>query len=469
MLKPGLSPGPGLGYHGPNLEVNLAKRATIFVCQNCGASQPKWLGRCPSCQSWDSLVEEPGAPAAAGPAGPPAATLPLAGALERPERRLASGLAELDRVLGGGLVAGMVVLVGGEPGIGKSTLMLQAAESLGAAGGRVLYVTAEESARQVGLRANRLGLAGAGVELLADTSLEPILGTMAAGGFTAVVVDSIQALKSGELGSAPGAVGQVRHCAAELAALAKELGSALFLVGHVTKEGALAGPRVLEHLVDTVLYFESEPAMRLRILRAVKNRFGATDEVGVFEMTSRGLAAVDNPSAVFLAHRPRAAPGSAVCAALSGTRPLLVEVQALVSPSGLAMPRRQALGVDPGRLHMLCAVLAIHAGRDLSAHDVFVNVAGGIRLAEPAADLAVAAAVASSLAGRPLPAEVVCFGEVGLAGELRAVSRASARLSEARRQGFTRALTAPGKPLDPPGLTLLTARRLDEALELLLD
>jgi len=445
----------------------LAKRATIFVCQSCGASQPKWLGRCPACESWDSLVEEPAKKAAASQSGPPAATLPLSGALERPEPRRVSGLDELDRVLGGGLVAGMVVLVGGEPGIGKSTLMLQAAEALGAAGGRVLYVTAEESARQVGLRAARLGLAGDGVELLADTGLEAIQGAMATGGFAAVVVDSIQAIRSGELASAPGAVGQVRHCAAELAGAAKASGSALFLVGHVTKEGALAGPRVLEHMVDTVLYFEAEPSMRLRLLRAVKNRFGATDEVGVFEMGEAGLAGVSNPSAMLLAHRPEQAPGSAVCAAMSGTRPLLVEVQALVSPSGLAMPRRQALGVDPGRLHMLTAVLAIHAGLDLGGHDVFVNVTGGVRLTEPAADLAVAAAIASSLANRPLPPTVVCFGEVGLAGELRAVGRAAARLAEAGRQGFDAALTAPGKTSPPSGLRMLTAPRLDQALALL--
>ncbi|MCB2225132.1 MAG: DNA repair protein RadA [Desulfarculaceae bacterium] len=445
----------------------MAKRATIFVCQSCGASQPKWLGQCPACESWDTLVEEAASPAAKGKAAPPGRTQPLTGTLERPEHRLASGIEELDRVLGGGLVGGMVVLVGGEPGIGKSTLMLQAAESLGRSGGRVLYVTAEESARQVGLRAARLGLAGAGVELLADTSLETILATTVEGGFTAVVVDSIQALKSGELASAPGAVGQVRHCAAELAGAAKATGSALFLVGHVTKEGALAGPRVLEHLVDTVLYFEAEPSMRLRLLRAVKNRFGATDEVGVFEMGERGLAGVSNPSAMLLAHRPASAPGSAVCAAMSGTRPLLVEVQALVSPSGLAMPRRQALGVDPGRLHMLCAVLAIHAGLDLGGHDVFVNVTGGVRLTEPAADLAVAAAIASSLANRPLPPSAVCFGEVGLAGELRAVGRSAARMAEAARQGFGQALCAPGKTAPPKGLQILGAPRLDQALALL--
>ena len=445
----------------------MTKRATIYVCQSCGASQPKWLGQCPACSSWDTLVEEPQSPASPSRSAPLAPTLPLTGALEQPETRLASGLEELDRVLGGGLVAGMVVLVGGEPGIGKSTLMLQAAEALGSAGGRVLYVTAEESARQVGLRAARLGLEGRGVELLPVTSLETILGLLASGGFTAVVVDSIQALKSNELASAPGAVGQVRHCAAELAGAAKAAGSALFLVGHVTKEGSLAGPRVLEHLVDTVLYFEAEPSMRLRLLRAVKNRFGATDEVGVFQMGESGLNGVSNPSAMLLAHRPASAPGSAVCAAMSGTRPLLVEVQALVSPSGLAMPRRQALGVDPGRLHMLAAVLAIHAGLDLGGHDLFVNVTGGVRLTEPAADLAVAAAIASSLANRPLPPSVVCFGEVGLAGELRAVGRGAARLAEAYRQGFSSALTAPGKTAPPQGLELLSAPRLDQALDLL--
>ncbi len=444
----------------------MAKTRTTFVCQACGAATPKWLGRCPACQAWDSLVEEPVAPSPATPASSYSLT-PLAQARDTQEPRAVTGLGELDRVLGGGLVAGMVVLVGGEPGIGKSTLMLQLAASLGAGGASLLYVSAEESTRQVGLRAGRLGAAGEEVMLLADTSLETIQAAWREGSFAAVVVDSIQAVRSGELAGAPGSVGQVRFCAAELASLAKETGAALFLVGHVTKEGSLAGPRVLEHLVDTVLYFESEPSMRLRLLRAVKNRFGATDEVGVFEMTEQGLAPVDNPSAVFLAHRPAEAPGSAVCAAMSGTRPLLVEVQALVSPSGLAMPRRQALGVDPGRLHMLCAVLAIHAGLDLSGHDVFVNVAGGIKLSEPAADLAVAAAMASSLAARPLPPGVVCFGEVGLAGELRAVSRASARLAEAARQGFSQALTAPGKHPKTKGIRLLTAPRLDTALDLL--
>lgn len=444
----------------------MSKPRASFVCQACGAAAPKWLGRCPACQAWDSLVEEPAAQAQSAPAAPFQLT-PLARARQAQEPRIVTGMGELDRVLGGGLVDGMVVLVGGEPGIGKSTLMLQLAASLSSAGLPILYVSAEESARQVALRAGRLGANDQSVMLLAETGLESMLAAWRAGGYRAVIVDSIQAARASELAGVPGSVGQVRFCAAELAALAKETGAALFLVGHVTKEGSLAGPRVLEHLVDTVLYFESEPSMRLRLLRAVKNRFGATDEVGVFEMTEQGLTPVDNPSAVFLAHRPAEAPGSAVCAAMSGTRPLLVEVQALVSPSGLAMPRRQALGVDPGRLHMLCAVLGIHAGVDLSAHDVFVNVAGGIKLAEPAGDMAVAAAVTSSYRARPLPPGVVCFGEVGLAGELRAVSRTPARLSEAARQGFSQALTAPGKHAKVKGIRLQSAARLEAALELL--
>jgi DNA repair protein RadA/Sms len=445
----------------------LAKSRFIYVCQACGSSSPKWLGRCPACQAWDSLAEETVAPASGVGPGPAPLPLALHEAGGSSEPRTQSGLGELDRVLGGGLVPGMVVLVGGEPGIGKSTLMLQLAASLGAGGLNVLYVAAEESARQVGLRAERLGLGQSRVGLLNETGVEAICQAWRSGGYAAVVVDSIQAVRCLELPSQAGSLGQVRQSAGQLAAIAKETGAALFLVGHVTKEGALAGPRVLEHLVDTVLYFESEPGLSLRLLRAVKNRFGATDEVGVFEMGEEGLKPVANPSALFLAQRPAEAPGSAVCAAMSGTRPLLVEVQALVSPSGLAMPRRQALGVDAGRLHMLCAVLAIHAGLDLSGHDVFVNVAGGIKLSEPAADLAMAVAVASSYHARAVPAQVVCFGEVGLAGELRAVSRVPARLAEAHRQGFTRALTAPGKLDKPTEIEVLAAGRLAQALEVL--
>jgi DNA repair protein RadA/Sms len=445
----------------------LAKNRFTYICQACGANSPKWLGRCPACQEWDSLAEEAVAPISRAAAGAAPTPLALSEAQGRQEARAQSGLGELDRVLGGGLVPGMVVLVGGEPGIGKSTLMLQLAASLSAGGSKMLYVAAEESARQVGLRAERLGLGQSQVALLNETGVEAICQAWQQGGFAAVVVDSIQAVRCLELPSQAGSLGQVRQSAGQLAALAKETGAALFLVGHVTKEGALAGPRVLEHLVDTVLYFESEPGLSLRLLRAVKNRFGATDEVGVFEMGEEGLRPVANPSALFLAQRPAEAPGSAVCAAMSGTRPLLVEVQALVSPSGLAMPRRQALGVDAGRLHMLCAVLAIHAGMDLSGHDVFVNVAGGIKLGEPAADLAMAVAVASSYHARAVPAQVVCFGEVGLAGELRAVSRVPARLAEAARQGFTRALTAPTRLDKPAEIEVLAAGRVAQALEVL--
>ncbi len=403
------------------------------------------------------------APTARRPAEAP---LPLDQAMASQPVRLKSGITEMDRVLGGGLVAGMVVLVGGEPGIGKSTLMLQLAASLAGAGGRVLFVSAEESPRQVGLRASRLDSSTPDVLLMAETDLEAIAAAMAQGGYQAVVVDSIQAVRCPDMAGGPGSLGQVRQAGAELTAAARAAGSALFLVGHVTKEGALAGPRVLEHLVDTVLYFQSEPAMSLRLLRAVKNRFGATDEVGVFEMTGQGLLPVANPSAAFLEQRPQA-PGSAVTATLGGSRPLLVEVQALVSPSGFSAPRRQALGLDPGRLHMLAAVLAIHAGCDLSGHDIFVNVTGGIRLAEPAADLAVAAAMASSLQKRTLPPEVIVFGEVGLVGELRPVGRTAARLAEAARQGFSRAVLAPGDYHAPRGMVLAQASRLEKALELL--
>lgn len=445
----------------------VPKTRASFVCQACGAVTPKWLGRCPSCQAWESLVEEPTAPASNANSVSYKIT-PLGEASQAQEPRAITGLSELDRVLGGGLVAGMVVLVGGEPGIGKSTLMLQAAGRLAGAGRGVLYVAAEESAPQVARRAERLGLAQAEVMLLAETSLEGALAAMTDGGFQVVVIDSIQAVRSADIPGPAGSLSQVRNAAGQLAAEAKGQGCALIMVGHVTKEGALAGPRALEHLVDTVLYFESEPGFRLRLIRAVKNRFGATDEVGVFEMTDGGLAPVANPSALLMAHRPQDAPGSAVLAALSGTRPLLVEVQALVSPSGLAQPRRQALGVDRGRLHMLCAVLTIHAGLDLSGADVFVNVTGGVKLGEPAADLAMAAAIASSLAQRPLPADVVCFGEVGLAGELRAVSRSGARLAEAARQGFGRALTAETLGKQAGDIAVLSAGRLDQALELIL-
>jgi DNA repair protein RadA/Sms len=358
--------------------------------------------------------------------------------------RRSTGLGELDRVLGGGLVAGSVVLIGGDPGIGKSTLTIQACAALAGQGLRVLYVAGEESPEQVRLRAERLGLGAAEVLILPETNVEAVLEQLGALRPAAVVVDSIQTMHTATLGSAPGSVGQVRESAALLTSHAKASGIACILIGHVTKEGALAGPRVLEHLVDTVLYFEGDGAHALRILRAVKNRFGSTNEVGVFEMGEGGLVEVQNPSAAFLAERPAGAPGSAVLATLEGSRPVLVEIQALVSRSGLAMPRRTAIGTDPGRVALLLAVLEKRCRMQLYDQDVFLNVAGGLRVDEPAADLAVVAAVASSLRGRPLPDDVVCWGEVGLTGEVRSVARADARVREAARQGFRRCVLPAG-------------------------
>jgi DNA repair protein RadA/Sms len=421
-------------------------RRVAFVCQQCGHSSPRWLGQCPGCEAWNSLVEEALAPRARGARPVSAATSarPLAAVSAGDALRRSTGLAELDRVLGGGLVQGSVVLIGGDPGIGKSTLALQAAGALARQGLPVLYVAGEESPEQVRLRADRLGMAEAGVLIAAETSAEAVVELIEATRPAAVVVDSVQTLHTSALGSAPGSVGQVRESAALLVGRAKASGVACFLIGHVTKEGALAGPRVLEHLVDTVLYFEGDGAHALRVLRAVKNRFGSTNEVGVFEMREGGLAEVPNPSAAFLAERPIGAAGSAVLATLEGSRPVLVEIQALVSRSGLALPRRTAIGLDVGRVALLLAVLEKRMRMPLHEQDVFLNVAGGLRVDEPAADLAVVAAAASSARGRPLPEASVVFGEVGLTGEVRAVARAEARLREAARQGFARCVLPAG-------------------------
>ncbi len=384
--------------------------------------------------------------------------------------RRSTGLGELDRVLGGGLVQGSVTLIGGDPGIGKSTLTLQACSALARRGLGVLYVAGEESPQQVRLRADRLGLGNAEVMILAETAAEAVIEQLEALRPAAVVVDSIQTLHTAALASAPGSVGQVRESAALLTAHAKASGTACILIGHVTKEGALAGPRVLEHLVDTVLYFEGDGAHALRVLRAVKNRFGSTNEVGVFEMGERGLAEVQNPSAAFLAERPVGAPGSAVLATLEGSRPVLVEIQALVSRSGLAMPRRTAIGLDAGRVALLLAVLEKRRRMQLHDQDVFLNVAGGLRVDEPAADLAVVAAVASSARGRPLPEDTVLWGEVGLTGEVRSVARAEARAREAARQGFRRCVLPAGnvrglRPVD--GLATTGVATLDALFEVL--
>src|SRR5436190_5566727 len=439
---PSSRPARRLSTDAPRM-VDKAPR-TAFVCQQCGRAASRWLGQCPGCGAWNALVEEAVRETRARETrtGASAATpRPLVAVTAGDTVRRSTGLGELDRVLGGGLVQGSVVLVGGDPGIGKSTLALQACGALARQGLPVLYVAGEESPEQVRLRAERLGMAEAGVgdvHVLPETATEAVIEQLERMRPAAVVVDSIQTLHTGALASAPGSVGQVRESAALLVAHAKASGVACFLIGHVTKEGALAGPRVLEHLVDTVLYFEGDSGHALRVLRAVKNRFGSTNEVAVFEMGERGLAEVPNPSATFLAERPAGAPGSTVLATLEGSRPVLVEIQALVSRSGLALPRRTAIGLDPGRVALLLAVLEKRMGLPLHDQDVFLNVAGGLRVDEPAADLAVVAAVASSARGRALADDVAVWGEVGLTGEVRAVGRSEARLREAARQGFRR-------------------------------
>jgi len=414
----------------------MAKEKGRFVCQSCGAVAPRWAGKCEACLAWNTIVEET---AGARATGRRISLVSLDAVGELPARR-ATGIAELDRVLGGGLVAASAVLVGGDPGIGKSTLLLQAAASLARAGARVLYVTGEEAVEQVRLRARRLGLASAPLELAAATNLRDIASTLESErGLSLVVIDSIQTMWLDSLDSAPGTVAQVRACSFELIRLAKTQGFSVVLVGHVTKEGAIAGPRVLEHMVDAVLYFEGERGHQFRILRGVKNRFGATDEIGVFEMTEQGLAEVANPSALFLAERRGNISGSAVFAGLEGTRPVLMEVQALLAPNAGGSGRRSVIGWDGGRLSMLLAVLETRCGLRLSASGVYLNVAGGLRVQEPAADLAVAAAIVSAVSDRPTSPDIVYFGEVGLSGEVRQVSQAEARLKEAGKLGFAAA------------------------------
>ncbi len=418
----------------------MAKPTSRFVCQSCGAITPKWAGRCETCGEWNTVVEEaitarPG-PAGKAPAGKGVAFVGLAGSAEPPPRA-ATGIEELDRVLGGGLVPSSAVLVGGDPGIGKSTLLLQAAASLARSGRRVLYISGEESTEQVRLRARRLGVADTAIELAAAYNVREIAASLEQANDAAlVVIDSIQTMWLDAIDSAPGTVAQVRACSFELIRLAKAGKFSLVLVGHVTKDGALAGPRVLEHMVDAVLYFEGDRGHQFRILRAVKNRYGATDEIGVFEMTDRGLAEVPNPSALFLAERRGNVSGSAVFAGLEGTRPVLVEVQALLAPNPGGSPRRSVIGWDSGRLSMLLAVLETRAGVRLNQTDVYLNVAGGLRVTEPAADLAVAASIASAAFDKPTSPGMVYFGEIGLSGEIRQVAQAEARLKEAAKLGF---------------------------------
>ena len=423
----------------------MAKPTARFVCQSCGAVTPKWAGRCETCGEWNTILEE-AITAGPGPGGKgQAARLSAAkgvafvglGGSAAPPPRAVTGIAELDRVLGGGLVPASAVLVGGDPGIGKSTLLLQAAAALARTGRRVLYVSGEESIEQVRLRARRLGVSESTIELAASVNVRDIVASLEQAKDAAlVVIDSIQTMWLDAIDSAPGTVAQVRACSFELIQAAKAGSFALVLVGHVTKDGALAGPRVLEHMVDAVLYFEGDRGHQFRILRAVKNRFGATDEIGVFEMTDAGLAEVPNPSALFLAERRGNVTGSAVFAGLEGTRPVLLEVQALLAPNPSGSARRSVIGWDSGRLSMLLAVLETRAGVRLNQHDVYLNIAGGLRVSEPAADMAVAAAIASATFDKPTDPGMVYFGEIGLSGEIRQVAQAEARLKEAAKLGF---------------------------------
>ena len=445
----------------------MAKAKSVYVCAECGATALKWMGMCPSCGEAGTLSEQ-AAERGVRASGPAAIPVALAQVEARETERLSSGLPELDRVLGGGLVVGQVALIGGDPGIGKSTLLLQSLAALGA-GRKVIYVSGEESAEQVALRARRLGLDATGVGLLAEIQLERILATLEAARPEVAVIDSIQTLWSDTLQSAPGSVAQVRECAAQLTRHAKKAGAALFIVGHVTKEGAIAGPRVLEHIVDTVLYFEGDPHSAFRLVRAVKNRFGAVNELGVFAMTDAGLRAVANPSALFLQRHEKDVAGSCVLATLEGTRPLLVEVQALVDAAHAPNPRRLSVGLEQNRLAMLLAVLHRHAGIATMDQDVFVNAVGGVRIGEPAADLAVALAIVSSLTDRPIPGKLLAFGEIGLAGEVRPAPRGQDRLKEAAKLGFERAIVpkanAPKGKI--AGLEVIAVERVDQAVRLL--
>ena len=446
----------------------MAKAKSIYSCTECGATSPKWQGQCPGCNAWNTLVEtvaEKATPNSRFESLAPAAKLQNLSEIEaRESERIPTGIGEFDRALGGGLVAGGVVLIGGDPGIGKSTLLLQALSHL-SVGHKVLYVSGEESGEQVALRARRLGLDTRGLQLMAEINLERILSTLQAEMPTVAVIDSIQTLWSDQLSSAPGSVAQVRECAAQLTRLAKQVGITVILVGHVTKEGALAGPRVLEHIVDTVLYFEGDTHSSFRLVRAFKNRFGAVNELGVFAMTETGLKGVSNPSALFLSQHGQDVPGSCVMVTQEGTRPLLVEIQALVDTAH-GNPRRLTVGLEAQRLAMLLAVLHRHAGIACFDQDVFVNAVGGVKITEPAADLAVLLSISSSLKNKPLPSKLIVFGEVGLAGEIRPAPRGQERLKEAAKLGFTRALIPEAnKPKQAiPGMEVIAVRRVEEAV-----
>ena len=437
----------------------MAKARSVYTCQSCGAQSSRWLGRCPSCDEWNSLVEErvespltlkrSGSPRVAPP------PQPIGQLTAATEARYGSGIDELDRVLGGGVVPGSVILIGGDPGIGKSTLVLQALAHL-ARRGPALYVSGEESPQQIKMRADRLGVDASDLLVFAETHLETVLEQTRKIAPVILAVDSVQTVFTEDLQAAPGSIGQIRESAARIVQFAKREDLACVLVGHVTKEGSFAGPRVLEHMVDTALYFEGDRGHPFRILRAVKNRFGSTNEIGVFEMKQEGLLAVENPSALFLAERPVDVPGSVVIASVEGTRPILVELQALVSQSALGTPRRTTLGVDHNRIALLIAILEKKMGIQLGGHDIFVNVAGGVRIDEPAADLGALLAVASSFLDRPVDPHTLVIGEVGLAGEVRAVGQVEARVREAAKLGFARCIVPEGSRRQLPEVPKMT-------------
>ena len=447
----------------------MSKIKTVFQCQSCGYSSPKWIGKCPDCGAWNSFSEERQLPKSLktlskGDYGP----MPLSEITGGEAKRVPIGIAEFDRVLGGGLVAGAVILIGGDPGIGKSTIILQAIARIASQIGTVLYVSGEESPEQIKLRAERLSVNSDKIMLLPETVVEQVLAVADRMKPAAIVIDSIQTVYTEELSSAPGSVGQIRESAAKLMFYAKRSATVVFLIGHVTKEGAIAGPRVLEHLVDTVLYFEGDRGHPFRILRTVKNRFGSTNEIGVFEMTDAGLREINNPSEIFLSERPVNTSGSIVLASIEGTRPLLVEMQALVSPTTFGMPRRTSMGIDFNRLNLLIAVLEKKGGVHLGSMDVFLNVVGGIKITEPAADLGIVAALVSSFRERPLNQQTLVFGEVGLSGEVRAVAQGEARIKEAAKVGFKRAIVPFGNAeriKGDLGISISGVRNINEAIE----
>jgi DNA repair protein RadA/Sms len=454
------------------LEIVKKPSKTLFTCQSCGYQSPKWLGKCADCGAWDSFVEErqeTGRLAVKRNAAvAPAAPVPIDSIDIEHEQRLLTAIGEFDRVLGGGLVAGSLVLIGGDPGIGKSTLMLQALHGLAGQGRKVLYVSGEESIRQIRLRSKRLSTVSANILVVSEVEVDSILAMVDSIRPEVVVIDSIQTMFSGELASAPGSVSQVREATVRLMLMAKRSGIPTFLVGHVTKDGAIAGPKLLEHMVDTVLYFEGDRNHIFRVLRAVKNRFGSTNEIGVFEMKDKGLDEVANPSAVFLSERPAASAGSVVAASMEGTRPILVELQALTSGTNFGTPRRTILGLDANRVALLAAVMEKKIGMHLMGYDLFMNVAGGVKVVEPAVDLAIVAAIASSFLDKPVPERTVLMGEVGLTGEVRAIGQAEQRLLEARKMGFNRCILPHGNLKRLPGMEdieIAGVRSVSEAVE----